>query len=70
MALSTLILLFNFSLQSVRNVASRLTLKYSLLAVVSYETNVFLVYRHPLHFNVFRIKMRIASGPGRFLHSP
>ena len=38
---------FYSSLQSDRNVVSRLTLTHSLVAVVSYETNILLVYRHP-----------------------
>ena len=39
-------ILLNSSLQSGRNVVSQLTLAYSLIAIVSFETNVFFVYRH------------------------
>ena len=38
--------LFNFSLQSGRNVVSQLTLTYSLKAVVSFETKCVFVCRH------------------------
>ena len=38
--------LFNSSLQSGRNLVSQLTLTYSLIAVVSFETNDFFVCRH------------------------
>ena len=57
----------NSSLQSGRNVVSQLTLTYSLIAVVSFETKCVFVYRHSalIVFVVkpFRFKMRTASGP-------
>ena len=39
-------IVFNSTLQSGRNMVSQLALTYSLIAVVSYETNLFFVYRH------------------------
>ena len=39
-------ILFNSSLQSDRNMVSQLTLTYSLIAVVSFETKCVFVYRH------------------------
>ena len=38
-------ILFSSSLQSGRNVVSQLTLTYSLIAIVSFETIFFFVYR-------------------------